>query len=159
MEILYDFIAAVIIGLISIPIGELIPRSKVRENVFPFRPYGWEKNGEIYKKIKIQSWKDAVPDLSRIFRKMIKKRMSGKNDSSAMDRLVKETCVAETVHLGLILTVVPTILIIGGKYRHLLALLYTLGNCVFIMIQRYNRPRLIIIRDKMRKREVRAQKA
>ena len=153
MLILYYIIAAAVWGLISIPLGEMVPRDKVREDVFPLRTCKWEKNGEIYKKIRIQSWKKAMPDLSRVFPGMVTKKVSCRDDSKAMDRLVKESCVAELVHLCLIMAVVPTILLIGGAYRFIFAVLYALGNLIFIVIQRYNRPRLIKLRDKMRVRE------
>ena len=63
--------------------------------------------------------------------------------------LVQETCVAEAVHLGLMALALPVLLIWPGWGGVLLAAAYALGNVPFILIQRYNRPRLLRLAERL----------
>ncbi|MBQ8683290.1 MAG: hypothetical protein IJ518_02090 [Clostridia bacterium] len=84
---------------------------------------------------------------------MVPKKLEGNTTSAQLDVLVRETCVAEVVHLALFV-VSPTI------YRFcrngvgiLLSVLFGVGNLPFVAIQRYNRPKLLSLMERMRKRE------
>lgn len=70
-----------------------------------------------------------------------------------MALLVRETCVAEAVHWALIVCVTPILAYaVPGLPGALIALCYALGNLLFVMIQRYNRPRLATIQKRLEMR-------
>jgi len=98
-----------------------------------------------------------VPDMSRLLPDMVKKQIPAAAATAAQAAaLVQETCAAELVHgasclLGLVcLWLWPGW---GGAAAVLVWIL--LGNLPFILIQRYNRPRLVRLQGLLQKREQR----
>lgn len=144
-----------LIGLFSNIVALFIKRDKLRENEFPFRPYGWERGGRIYDRLAIRKWKNKVPDVSKVLKILLPKRIVSGTRSEDLKKLVKETCVAELVHVGLILCSIAVLWIAPGGEGVLLLVLCILGNLPFIMIQRYNRPQFILAAERLARREER----
>ena len=123
-----------VLGVAAHPLGQALPRKWFCAEKAPWRSAPWEKGGRIYLKLGIRKWKDHLPDMSRLMPDMVRKDLG--SDPAV---LVQETCVAECVHWALTL----------------LWLVYNvLGNVSFIVIQRYNRPRLQKLAEKTRRRPV-----
>lgn len=142
-------------GVLSFAIGQSLPRKWFDFDRFPYKDFSWEKGGRIYEKVKVRAWKDRVPDMSRFVPGMVKKKAALARNSMSMERLIREMCVAEAVHMALIFAVSPVMAhFVGGALGTVIAALYALGNLLFVIIQRYNRPRLreILRRMEMRKR-------
>ena len=145
---------AVVLALAAHPLGQALPRRFHPERP-PFRPWKWEKNGRIYSRLGIEKWKKLVPDMSRLLPDMVKKELPGSGAVTADQAaaLVQETCRAELVHgasclLGLaFLWLWP-----GWGGAIVLAVWVLLANLPFILIQRYNRPRLMRLAALLRKR-------
>lgn len=148
-------IRAGIAGVATLFLGLPVPRRIFKAEGFPFRPYAFEKEGKIYTKVRIHKWKDAVPDASKVISRMTKKRIEKNADPSHMERLIQETCVAETVHWILIVLTPVYSCGIPARLSVPFSVLYALGNLVFIIIQRYNRPRFVKAYELMRLREMR----
>ena len=150
-----------ILGTVLFFIGESLPRKWFHAEKFPFRPYRWEKDGKLYDKVRIKKWKDRAPDMSKIRKKMVPKRLGIAPTSARVYRLVQETCVAEFVHVVLIFCGFFMLFFWRGHLLtgFILTLLYTLGNLVFVIIQRYNRPMLLSLAKRLEKREERQQHA
>ena len=141
------------IGVFSLPIGAMLPRSRFQRDCYPFRAMKWERDGQIYEKLRVREWKDKMPDASKAVSYLAKKKLSGSIQSDQVERLVQETCVAELTHIFLIGLGFGCVLIAKSIYGFVLSLLWGIGNLVFIVIQRYNRPVLIKLADKLRRRE------
>ena len=110
----------------------------------------WEKGGRIYLKLGIRKWKDHLPDMSRLMPDMVRKDLG--SDPAV---LVQETCVAECVHWALTLLSAGIFFLWRSGWAALLWLVYNaLGNVSFIVIQRYNRPRLQKLAEKTRRKPV-----
>ena len=109
----------------------------------------------IYEKLGIKKWKDRLPDMSRICKYMLQKKIPIGTRSEKVEALVLETCVAESVHLALCILSPVIFLFWRNAWGVALTVLYALCNIPFIMIQRYNRPRLTALSARMRKREER----
>ncbi|MBR3928770.1 MAG: hypothetical protein IKJ65_07200 [Clostridia bacterium] len=148
-------IAAGIAGVATLFLGIPVPRQIFKADRFPFRTYAFEKEGKIYAKVLVHRWKDIVPDASKVISKMTKKRIKKDVDADAIKRLIQETCVAELVHWVLIVLTPVYSIGIDVKYGVLFSVFYTLGNLVFIIIQRYNRPRFVKMHTYMKMREMR----
>ena len=143
-----------LLGILSQAVGSLLPRRLFHADRFPFHTFSWENEGRIYQRLKIRRWKDRVPDMSRIMKNMVRKKLPVGSPSSHMDLLVQETCVAELIHEILIVLGLFLLHIWPGIGGWLVYLLYVLlGNLPFIIIQRYNRPRLIRLAAKTRRHE------
>ncbi len=135
-------IGAAGLGIASHFIGEAIPVSALRPDRFPFAPFRWERGGRIYQKVGVQKWKLWLPDKSRYVGSMVPKNLKGDHSREHMARLVIETCRAELVHVILLLLSPTFLLYLAPGYRTLFATLYGVSHFPFIIVQRYNRPRL-----------------
>ena len=146
-----------VLALLAHPLGQALPRRWFDGERFPYRCYKWEKQGKLYTRISVDRWKTLVPDMSRILPDMVKKQVTPTAVTAAQAAvLVQETCVAEAVHtvsslLGLLcLRLWP-----GWGGVIVWAVWFMLGNLPFILIQRYNRPRLLRLRSLLQRREQR----
>ncbi|MBQ7801301.1 MAG: glycosyl-4,4'-diaponeurosporenoate acyltransferase [Oscillospiraceae bacterium] len=152
MKLLQCAIYVAALGLISNPVGNLLPRRWFRAERFPYRPFSWEREGKIYEKLHIRVWKDRVPDMSRLLRSMVPKAVTARPTAESLDRLVRETCVAEAVHWALAVLSLGVLKIWKGLGGWICYGLCLLGNLPFIIIQRYNRPRLLRTLNRLRAR-------
>ncbi len=150
-------VKAGIAGIATLFLGIPVPRRIFNWNRFPFKSYAFEKEGKIYTKVLVHKWKDIVPDASKVISKMTKKRIQKNVNTEALERLIQETCVAEIVHWILILLTPIYSLGIPIGTGIVLSILYSVGNLVFIIIQRYNRPRFVKAMELMKMRKKRGQ--
>lgn len=136
-------------------IGRLFPRRWINENKFPFKSYHWEKNGKIYDKLAIKKWKTKLPDASIVLNRIIpklypKKRMKNK-EIDKVQVLLKESCVAEGTHKVVSILGFGCILIWKSFGGVTISIIFYLFNIPFVLIQRYNRPRLLKVSKKLNK--------
>ena len=139
------------LGVAAHPLGQALPRKWFCAEKAPWRPAPWEKGGRIYLKLGIRKWKDHLPDMSRLMPDMVKKKLAAADPMS----LVQETCVAECVHCWLVVLSVGMLFLWKSVWSWALWLVYNLlGNVSFILIQRYNRPRLLRLAEKENKKRL-----
>lgn len=142
------------LSLLAHPVGQALPRRWFSGDRWPWAPAPFEKEGRFWRKLGVHRWKDKVPDMSRLLGDMVKKQLApdGKTDYAL---LVQETCVAECVHCWLIILSVGMLFLWKSVWSWLLWLVYNLlGNVSFILIQRYNRPRLLRLAEKETKKNL-----
>ncbi|MGM9592046.1 MAG: glycosyl-4,4'-diaponeurosporenoate acyltransferase [Oscillospiraceae bacterium] len=157
MKFLYSLIYIAVLGVLSHFVGQALPRKWFDAEKPPYKAAGWEKGGKVYEKLGIKRWKDIVPDMSRIMPDMVKKKLTSENKERGMDTLIAETCVAECVHWGLIVLSFGILFWWRGLWAAVFLLVYNiLGNLPFIIIQRYNRPRLVMLEQRRKRRAVKA---
>lgn len=154
-------VVLMLIGPIGFVLGELFPRRWVHYDRFPFNEFRWEKDGELYRRLRVNEWKDRVPDMSNVFKWMFPKRSLGQVRTSAyFERFVQETCVAEAVHVVLMIAGFSVYLFVFKNAWGLIAsILYALGNLPFVLIQRYNRPRFRLLLERQRQIDARRKQA
>lgn len=156
LKILLTAIYVLVVGLVSFFAGLIVPRHIFDENKFPFRAFRWEKGGKVYDKLYIKKWKAKLPEMSKITNMIFPKSLKKNMTADDFDRLVKESCIAELSHYFLFVCSMGIYYIWRGKLGAFLALIYGFfGNVTYIIIQRYNRPHFIAVRDKLRMREER----
>ena len=119
----------------------LLPVSWIDPELWYFRPKAWERGGRFYEDhVHISRWKDRLPAVDG-FNAVSKKRLAGVS-AEYLQQFVVETCRGESHHVRTILETAVfalwnppgifwTVFIVGGLF-----------NVPFIMVQRYNRPRL-----------------
>lgn len=160
MKILLTLIYVTVVGQVCFWTGLFLPRGIFNENRFPFREFKWEKGGKVYDKLGIKKWKAKLPEMSRITSLIFPKKLKNNMTSEDFDRLVKESCIAELSHYVLCVCSMGIYYIWRGKIGTFLALVYgVLCNATYVIIQRYNRPHFVAVRDKMRQREERQANA
>lgn len=142
MKLLWCFIYVLLIGVASHFIGQTMPRDWIDPDGLLFRSRSWEQNGALYIRLKIRKWKDKLPDASKKLRFMYPKRVDLSHNEENLRRMIEETCVAEFIHILLIILSLGVTRIWRGTSGWICWLLCVAGNLPFIMIQRFNRPRL-----------------
>ena len=141
-------------GILSFFLGRCLRPEYMDWNRFPYSLYNCEKDGSIYRKIRIHHWQNKVPDMSKIFPGMMPPKRLVDTGTAALRRMIQETCMAELVHGVLCVTGLYCIVLwpgIGGIVISVLNIL--LFNLPFILIQRYNRPRLVRLYDRQSQKE------
>lgn len=142
------------LSLLAHPVGQALPRRWFSGDRWPWTSAPFEKEGRFWRKLGVHRWKDKVPDMSRLLGDMVKKQLApdGKTDYAL---LVQETCVAECVHCWLVVLSVGMLFLWKSVWSWALWLVYNLlGNVSFILIQRYNRPRLLRLAEKENKKRL-----
>ena len=133
--------------------GMKFPRKFVDYTSKVFRPKKWEADNKIYSILKVSAWKDKLPDMSKILKKLPNKQVKVPTMES-VKALINETCVAEISHMILIGMSVPISFLCEGISGFIYFMLYgVLGNLPFIIIQRYNRPRLIKLLNRLENKD------
>ena len=159
MRFIYCLCYAAGLGVMSFVLGRLVPKEWFDYTRFPYRSFAFEKGGKIYEAIGIAKWQSRVPDMSRIFPKLMPaKKIPARPDEQTLLVMIRETCAAEATHTLLMLAGLGVIVIWPCVWGVMLYLVYAiLGNLIFIIIQRYNRPRLVRLYE--RKRAKRSKEA
>ncbi len=133
-----------VMGVVGFVAGRFLPTALLRWDRFPYKEYSFEKSGAFYEKFGVRQWKTHVPDMSRLLPRFVPVKRLGVPSDEALVTLINETCIAEIVHWFLFAGGFMCVLIWEGTGGWLVTIVYNLfGNLPFIIIQRYNRPRLI----------------
>lgn len=130
-----------VLGVLSFVLGRLVPKAWFHADKFPYRTSEGEQ--KIFKALRVKSWQAKVPDMSRIFKRIMPEKKMTAETVADVPRMLEETCVAELTHALLSVLGLAMLWIWPGVGGIIVTAVYILlGNVLFIIIQRYNRPRL-----------------
>jgi glycosyl-4,4'-diaponeurosporenoate acyltransferase len=108
-----------------------------------FRAKHWEAGGAIYQRVfRVRRWKDALPELSDIFKKLFSKKRIRTFDAEYLHSYIIESCRAELTHFCIIGLSFLFPLWAGFSVSLFIIYISIFLNLPFIIIQRYNRPRI-----------------
>ena len=141
-------------GIVFFVLGRLLPKRWFHPDRGPWRSFVFEKEGRLYERLKIKRWQNFLPDMSRILPGVMPAKKMGVGYTAAqLDTMIRETCVAELTHVLLCLAALPCLVLWRGPGGAAVFGVYVLGNLPFILIQRYNRPRLRRLYARQKKQE------
>lgn len=144
----------ILTGIIAFFVGRILPKKWFRPDLFPYRCYSFEKGGKIYDKLKIHRWQNKLPDMSKIFPQMMPPKNLSGNYKDRIPCMLQETCIAELIHTLLCVTGLHCLRLYPGIGGVIIVILYiVVFNLPYILIQRYNRPRLLKIIQRMQRTE------
>lgn len=147
------FCYLILISIVAFFVGRLLPEKWFSADSFPYRTFGFEKDGCIYHKLKIRKWHKKVPDMSRIFTVMMPAKKLSVDCAEKMPRMIQETCVAEFIHAANCIAGLYCLKLYPGPGGIIISFLYAfIFNMPYILIQRYNRPRLIALNKRLEER-------
>ena len=153
MKLLRCAVCCMLAGTVGFFFGRFISKLPLKPGKGLFRCFAFEKNGTVYEKLNIRRWQAKVPDMSKVFpRLMPPKNLSG-DYIQRLPIMIRETCVAEMTHIVVSILGVPCLWIWPGMGGiTVTAIFIVLFNAPYILIQRYNRPRLIRLQKKLQTR-------
>lgn len=151
MEFLRCALYLFAIGALSFLLGRALPQGWINGEGFPFRTCATEDRFYCFCRVRI--WQNKVPDMSRLFPSLMPPKNLSGTYRDRLPTMIRETCVAELTHVLLAFLGFHCAAIWEGAGGMILSLLFCLGNLPFVMIQRYNRPRLIRLYKKILERE------
>lgn len=106
-----------------------------------FQPRKWES--AFYKKLRVRKWKGKIPTYAPSQFSL---------EDQSLHRIIQNMCGAELVHeMIIVLSFLPLLAVpIWGEFWVFLitSLLAALFDSIFVMAQRYNRPRLVRIYER-----------
>lgn len=159
MKLLKCAIYLALTGTVGFLVGRIIPKRWLKPDKGLFRSFTFEQNGAIYEKLGIRKWHKRLPDMSRILPFMMPAKNLSGDYEERLPVMIQETCVAEVVHIAVSILGLYCLRIwpgVGGVT--VTAIHIVLLNLPFILIQRYNRPRLIRLQKKLLSRKNRKRK-
>ncbi len=125
-------------------IGDQLPKSLYSYKRWMFRERRWEHGGRVYERLfGVKYWKSKLPDISDFMKWRFNKKHLAELDNHYLDVFLIESCKAEFTHWMIILSSVLSLLWDSIVSALLIFLLSVILNLPYIIIQRYNRPRLI----------------
>lgn len=137
-------------GIASFILGRLLPKSWFHPQSFWFRSRRFEQNGKFYEKLGIRRWQRRVPDMSKVCPWAMPAKKLAADFRAQLPRMLEETCVAEFIHCLLCITGLYGLKLWPGPCGLVMYVLYVaIFNLPYILIQRYNRPRLLRLQQKM----------
>lgn len=129
------------LGVGSFALGRMVPKCWFDAGRWPWRCRAWEQ--KLWKLLRIRQWQAKVPDMSRLFPHLMPAKKLTHETFADLPRMLQETCVAEGTHALLCLAGLYMLRLWPGMGGVVLTAAYILlGNIPFLLIQRYNRPRL-----------------
>lgn len=132
-----------------------VPRSFFHSLRPRYKSFKFENNGLFYDKyLKISKWKDKMPKFSAIMHKGFSMEAVEKLSPEYLEIFIDETIRSEFCHIFLILSS-PVFYIVNDTFAWGTAMTaaFAAGNFLFIMIQRYNRPRLMRVKSLYERRQ------
>ena len=142
------------ISALSFPLGRLLPARWFYYNRFPYKTLPFENNGRFYERFGIKKWQSKVPDMSKIVPKLMPPKSMAGNYRQRLPVMITETCVAEFTHGALAILGLLGLTMWASPWKYLITGIYILiFNVPFMVIQRYNRPRLVKVYQKLQQKE------
>jgi glycosyl-4,4'-diaponeurosporenoate acyltransferase len=121
----------------------LFPRKLLNPDNRWFREKTWEVGGDIYQRLfKVRRWKAALPELSDFFKILFPKKKIKTFGTEYLQSYIIESCRAELTHFCIIGATILFALWAGLSASLIIVYISVLLNLPFIVIQRYNRPRI-----------------
>lgn len=135
-------IFSVVITLLSI----ISPERCYNYKNWMFKERTWEKHGKLYQeRFKVKIWKNHLPELADFIKFIFPKKSIKDFRIETILKYMRESCKAEFAHWCIILSSVVFLFYDGIPTFIYMLLIAAALNLPFIIIQRYNRPRIKLI--------------
>ena len=137
---LYHFVIRLIVGFTI----NFIMKNKANYNNLWFREKAFES--KLYKALRVQKWKKHIPTFSP---------ETFNVNSKSIEEIIGATCQAEIVHeviMAFSLLPIAFIPVLGGAVAVIItSILSMLYDFIFVILQRYNRPKLLRVMHRFNK--------
>lgn len=146
LSLINNFFIFLIISIINTMISIKLPLSIFHCESWLFKARDWEKGGYIYQYyFGVKKWKNLLPELSDFFSFLFPKKQIKRYGADYLYRFSLETCRAELAHWCIIISSFAFMQWSSTRVSMLMVFIAVICNLPYIMIQRYNRPRILSI--------------
>ncbi len=123
-----------------------LPVSWFKPDGLFFRLGPWEQSGVFFERFfRVHHWKKYLPDGAALFKRGFQKKKLRSRESEYYARFTAETCRGELTH-WMVLFLCPVFFIWNWWWAGLIMIVYAIfANVPCIIVQRYNRARLLMI--------------
>ena len=116
---------------------------------------------KFYEKIGIRKWKDRIPEAGKLFANFGKSEIEDTNNNEYVYKFMSETVYAEIMHwLSALLSFL--IIFIDLRLALTVGLPLVVGNMILnlmpVLVQRYNRPKLMVLYERNKRLELKKKK-
>ena len=155
LTVLLNFIALFAINaVVALFVRYVMPKKYFNPNLKIHKVHKWEIR--FFKKIKINKWKDLVPEAGRVLVGFDKTKVENKEEAY-INKFLSETIYAETMHFWSIIFT-SFVFFISPQLILTVILPQFITNFIInllpVMIQRYNRPRLIVALERIKRLKI-----
>lgn len=143
--------SVLLILVIEVPSGyfiNFIPASRFTFRGL-FKEYSFEQ--KLYKFLGVKQWKKYLPEGAKVMKNAFDKQHLNKKDQVYYLRFTQELCRAEALHWFHLIVVI--LVFLPFEVRYYMIIYAILSNIPCIVAQRYNRPRMIQIMNRLKERK------
>ena len=154
LAVILCFILWPVLQIAAAAVCHKLPERFLSYSSFFYRSHGWEKGGEIYRRIlRVHMWKKLLPDSTDFIKGGYRKKSLDSISKSSLEKYLLESCRGEMTHW----LAIPFFWIFGlfsPPIVILYMLIYALAvNLPCIITLRYNRPRIVKLLERMERRQ------
>lgn len=127
-------------------ISNKVPEAVYYYKGWLFKEREWEKGGQFYQdKLKVKNWKKHMPELGDFVKSVFPKKYIREYSKEYLLVYLTESCKAELTHWAIILSTLIMGLWNDFNMTLLMLIIAFSLNIPFVIIQRFNRPRILRI--------------
>lgn len=139
-----NLITLMIFSIIITYLSNITPTGIYSRTNWLFRERKWEKNGEVYQQwVKVRHWKKFLPELGDFVKSVFPKKQIKDFSKDYLELYLMECCKSEMTHWCIILSSLLFSLWNELPDAIVIFVIAIILNMPYIIIQRYNRPRII----------------
>lgn len=143
-EFLLNLLTFFFISVIITYLSNKMPDRFYSRDSWLLREREWEKRGEFYQRVfRVKLWKKLLPELSDIVKSVFPKKRIKEYTREYLQKYIFESCKSEVTHWCIILSALLFFLWSEFEPAMMILLLAIILNLPYIIIQRYNRPRIM----------------
>ncbi len=144
--IFVSFMVLFVVNLtIALLIRILLPKKWANPMLKFYNVQNWET--KLYLKLGVRAWKDKIPEAGKIFAKFDKSKVENLNNAEYLYKFMQETIYGELIHFFSFLFGFIVFFHCKGLW-HIVGMPLFITNMIInlmpFIVQRYNRPRLMV---------------
>jgi len=142
LNLLTFFVFSAIITYLS----NRMPARLYSSDSWLLRQREWEKRGEFYQRVfRVKHWKKLLPELGDIVKSVFPKKRIKEYTREYLQKYIFESCKSEVTHWSIIFSAFLFFLWSEFQPAVMIVIIAIILNLPYIIIQRYNRPRIMVM--------------
>lgn len=143
LNIIFNLFTFFIFSMIVTILSLIVPDNVFSKKLWILKERKWEKKGEFYQKyFKVKQWKNHLPELGDFIKGIFPKKKIMEFSDEYLNKFLFESRKSELTHWCIILSSLLFLLWNEPHEALIMFIIASVINLPYIIIQRYNRPRI-----------------